>query len=753
MKVVALISGGKDSIFAILHCNANGHEVVALGNLHPCNPTSRRLPNAGSQDAGDDEDINSHMYQTVGHFVIPLFEDALCIPLYREPIVGEALQKGQTYTYNEHDDGTEISGAPPDEVESLTRLLKSIKATHPEINAVSTGAILSTYQRTRVESIAVRLGLTPLNFLWQYPYLPPAGRTTLLHDMGAAGIDARIIKVASGGLGLTHLWENVAHGASAARLERDMGRFGELDVGSTLGEGGEYETLAIDGPAPLWKKRIEVHIKDEWRVQGGDGVAHVTVKDARLTSKEHADVSSSIRIPRLLDEQSEIILMYCRDMNKHKFIGMGNQVPEGYSEPVLRPQEAISVTRHFVDLLNISGAPHESVHEQVNAIRMRVSSILKAHDLAPHNLSIVTLLLRSMHDFAEVNSVYGELFHQPLPPSRITIACGELLPPGVRLLLSGTASKTFPRQRRGLHVQSHSYWAPANIGPYSQAIALPIARTQESTERSSVIYIAGQIPLVPASMKMVDGAFHLHVVLALQHLWRIGRAMRVHWWIQGGAYITATSADEAAQRAAIALEAWDRAVHRNKVQTSDDEQDEYIDIGDTSLRQPWSQSYSRRPRPILSQIPDWSRCNEDRCMGEIGAPPCIVAQVEELPRGALVEWIGLGLALCTDQGGFRSFRSSHLSYHCIDINSQVCWTTFVAATREQVDQVMKRLDDESKNRRVRILEAYVAMPSTKVVTGWLARYCAQVIPCRSLWSEAGCIILSLRCRWVELPQN
>jgi diphthine-ammonia ligase len=35
MKVVALISGGKDSCFNMMQCVAAGHEIVALANLHP----------------------------------------------------------------------------------------------------------------------------------------------------------------------------------------------------------------------------------------------------------------------------------------------------------------------------------------------------------------------------------------------------------------------------------------------------------------------------------------------------------------------------------------------------------------------------------------------------------------------------------------------------------------------------------------------------------------------------------------------
>jgi diphthine-ammonia ligase len=40
-----------------------------------------------------------------------------------------------------------------DEVEDLYELLKEIKEKHPEVNAVSSGAIHSTYQKNRVENV------------------------------------------------------------------------------------------------------------------------------------------------------------------------------------------------------------------------------------------------------------------------------------------------------------------------------------------------------------------------------------------------------------------------------------------------------------------------------------------------------------------------------------------------------------------------------------------------------------------------
>ncbi|KAH9592431.1 High affinity cAMP-specific and IBMX-insensitive 3',5'-cyclic phosphodiesterase 9A, variant 2 [Schistosoma haematobium] len=54
---------------------------------------------------------------------------------------------------------------------------------------------------------------------------------------------------------------------------------------------------------------------------------------------------------------------------------------------------------------------------------------------------------------------------------------------------------------RGLYVQSISHWAPANIGPYSQAIAVPISNIQLDDFSTCVTdyftFYSGQIGLIP----------------------------------------------------------------------------------------------------------------------------------------------------------------------------------------------------------------------------------------------------------------
>lgn len=61
-----------------------------------------------------------------------------------------------------------------------------------------------------------------------------------------------------------------------------------------------------------------------------------------------------------------------------------------------------------------------------------------------------------------------------------------------------------------MHVQSVSHWAPANIGPYSQAVRI-----------GDIIHLAGQIPLVPGNTLMVKGGIKKQCRLSLRHVDRL----------------------------------------------------------------------------------------------------------------------------------------------------------------------------------------------------------------------------------------
>ena len=61
----------------------------------------------------------------------------------------------------------------------------------------------------------------------------------------------------------------------------------------------------------------------------------------------------------------------------------------------------------------------------------------------------------------------------PVPIYRVCV--GLSLPAGVHVRMEMLVSgKEEDIVRRSMHVQSHSEWAPANIGPYSQAYTVSI---------------------------------------------------------------------------------------------------------------------------------------------------------------------------------------------------------------------------------------------------------------------------------------
>jgi len=137
-----------------------------------------------------------------------------------------------------------FNGVEGDETEDLFELLCSVKNHHPDVAGVSVGAILSSYQRVRVEHVCQRLSLTPLCYLWQ------RDQGELLSEMINAGLEAIIIKVAGIGLTTKHL------GKTLAEMQPTLQLLNEKYGSHICGEGGEYETLTLD--FPLFKRRIDL---------------------------------------------------------------------------------------------------------------------------------------------------------------------------------------------------------------------------------------------------------------------------------------------------------------------------------------------------------------------------------------------------------------------------------------------------------------------------------------------------------------
>ncbi|EEP77614.1 hypothetical protein UREG_02463 [Uncinocarpus reesii 1704] len=750
LNVVALISGGKDSLYSILHCLKNGHNVVALANLHP------PLKPAGDAEVEDEGvDMDSYMYQTIGHSIIPLYQEALGIPLYRREISGTAVDTGRDYQTPEKVCAQNVSGQ--DETECLFDLLRHVMDAHPEINAVSAGAILSTYQRTRIENIAGRLGLIPLAWLWMYPYLaPPVGRTGLsadsvgsvtglLEDMAACECEARIIKVASGGLDEEMLWENVSskNGRMRRELVKKMGMMLEEGVeGAVLGEGGEYESLALDGPRELWRKKIEV--EDIVREKGEGGVAFLRFKGAKCVEKTRSEAAnglSELPVPQLFDGEFKQALERVLE-NRHKYVAARAYdnwtTPGAKALPIEIFQSRIGKTL-VISNLSASEAGIGAA-AQMNAIGEKFISLLRlkpqgkdAATLSPDDIIFTTILLRSMDDFGPVNSIYGSMFKRPNPPARVTVACGDSFPSGVDILVSFLIDLGSSDNRTGLHVQSRSYWAPANIGPYSQAIGVPFEGQSRFEQDGGVVYIAGQIPLDPSSMELARpetgsgdriSIFTHHATLSLQHLWRIGRAMKVQWWLGAVAFIA--KGDEIPAKVVATSDIWERMTTPNTLSDEDEDEESTLDA--------WDIKYGRkqdlsRIKPTISRLPDFEI---------VGSPtkvaPFLAVEVDELPRGSDIEWQGLGIRSAHTEITEENLNGIYISHSLGPFGEYVVVGIEKGESTDAAESVQKAMD-LARTRAKEVTRCHTIIYDP--LFACRRELPGQAVPCRSVWGRGG----------------
>lgn len=265
MIVVGLVSGGKDSIFALQHCKAQGHQIRCLATLHAA--------------AGIDE-LDSYMYQTVGSYLLPFIAEAMEVPLVSRQIMGTSLETGLAY-----------SPVQGDETEDLYALLSDIKRRFPEVQGLSSGAILSNYQRTRVESVCARLGLISICPLWQ------RDQEELLDEMIDSGLHAILIKTASYGLTAQYLQKSLQE-------MRDHLHHLNTQLDSHIcGEGGEYETIVLD--SPLFSRRI---VLDETLIISPDAsTSFLRIRAAHLVGKSNQEESAPT-IPPLLERRYHCLL-------------------------------------------------------------------------------------------------------------------------------------------------------------------------------------------------------------------------------------------------------------------------------------------------------------------------------------------------------------------------------------------------------------------------------------------------------------
>ena len=202
MGLIALISGGKDSVCA-LNCALREHEVVQLINVQAVE--------------------DSFLYHVPCAGLTRLISEAVDIPLV-----------------------SGVSFSHEDELTLLKTLLRGAEA-----DGVVAGTIASNYQMSRLKKICTQLELQLYTPLWN------KGSERLLRAM-VGTMDIIVVQVAAYGMNESWLGRKLDEEAvdDLSVLHRKYGVH-------IMGEGGEYETLVVD--APIFKRRIKVmNYKKKW---------------------------------------------------------------------------------------------------------------------------------------------------------------------------------------------------------------------------------------------------------------------------------------------------------------------------------------------------------------------------------------------------------------------------------------------------------------------------------------------------------
>lgn len=118
---------------------------------------------------------------------------------------------------------------------------------------------------------------------------------------------------------------------------------------------------------------------------------------------------------------------------------------------------------------------------QRSSIFLPFPELVKQEDLQVSDIVAVTMFLKDLSNYATINEAYVSRLSKLNPPVRV---CTEI-PCNVHVLLDALAYKKVSdgsdkkvHKRHTMHVQSISHWAPANIGPYSQAVRVSTAQSE-----------------------------------------------------------------------------------------------------------------------------------------------------------------------------------------------------------------------------------------------------------------------------------
>jgi diphthine-ammonia ligase len=167
------------------------------------------------------------------------------------------------------------------------------------------------------------------------------------------------------------------------------------------------------------------------------------------------------------------------------------------------PFFAISGTTAFDNDPSLTFA---SIEDETVACMKAVEAKLAIHNLTWSDVVTMNVFVRNMDDFGRINAIYKTFFDiNPSPRALV----GAPLKGNAQLQIDAIAIQSLEGvKRETMHVQGISYWAPANIGPYSQSVV-----TQGHA------FIAGQIGLIPNTLELPSPpSFADEAALSLRNL-------------------------------------------------------------------------------------------------------------------------------------------------------------------------------------------------------------------------------------------
>ena len=201
MRLAALISGGKDSLYSMYMARKQGHEICYIIAFFSENP-------------------ESYMFHVPN---VHLVEE-------QAKLMGIECIKVMT------------KGEKEKELEDIENILASLKG---KIDGIVTGATASNYQKIRIDDICKKLSLESMAPIWQ---APPA---QTLRSMLDAGFRIMIVGVAAPPLDDKWLGRIVNE-----QCVKELEALNEKHGIHVLFEGGEAESLVLD--CPMFSKRIEI---------------------------------------------------------------------------------------------------------------------------------------------------------------------------------------------------------------------------------------------------------------------------------------------------------------------------------------------------------------------------------------------------------------------------------------------------------------------------------------------------------------